>query len=130
VRTPEFAALPQPILNQVLDMQLRAQREGYATQFPSAQDYLISVDGKRAGRLLVARTPTGIHVIDIALLDSHRGKGIGGSLLQALCEEARAAGKILSLSVHAANPAQRLYRRLGLLPTASDGVNITMVLVP
>jgi len=130
VRAPEFAALPEPARSQILDMQYRVRKMGYAAQFPSAEDSIITVDGISAGRLLLARLATEIHVVDIALLDSYRNQGIGGTLLRNLTEEVRAGNKVLSLCVHVANPAQRLYRRLGFLPTSSDGLNITMVLAP
>ena len=128
VRAPEFSALqlPPTALNQLLDMQYRAQKLGYAGQFPSAEDAIVRIDGQPAGRLLIARSVTEIHIIDIALLDSYRNQGIGATLLRTLSEEARATNKTLSLSVHFANPAQRLYRRLGFTPTANDGINITM----
>ena len=72
VRAPEFAALPEPARSQILDMQYRVRKMGYAAQFPSAEDSLITVDGISAGRLLLARSATEIHVVDIALLDSYR----------------------------------------------------------
>lgn len=132
VRTPEFAALqlPPDALNQLLDMQYRAQKLGYAAQFPSAEHSIILVDATPAGHLVIHRSGTEIHIVDIALLERFRNQGIGATLLSTLSNEARAAGKILSLSVHFANPAQRLYRRIGFQPTSSDGLNITMQLAP
>ena len=37
-------------------------------------------------------------------------------------DEARAAGKALTIHVEKNNPAMRLYRRLGFVPTGEHGV--------
>jgi GNAT superfamily N-acetyltransferase len=52
--------------------------------------------------------------IAVAVRDGYRGAGVGDRLLRELAQEARDLGfGRLSLSVAAANPAKRLYDRLG-----------------
>jgi GNAT superfamily N-acetyltransferase len=68
----------------------------------------------------------------IAVVDGHRGRGIGGALMEALHEHGRRAGIArVSLSVEPENPAKRLYARLGYVDfEAGDGLGrMTLELV-
>lgn len=129
VRTPEFAQLrlPPAALDELLLMQLTAQRSGYLSQFPHAVDRVVWVGEQRVGRLLVDRNAGGMQIVDIALLERFRGQGLGTQLLRDLSAEADAAGIGIGLSVRLDNPAERLYLRSGFVRTASDGLHITMV---
>jgi ribosomal protein S18 acetylase RimI-like enzyme len=128
VRAPEFAplSLPSASLDQLLAMQFRAQRSGFATEFPNACDYILRVGDERVGRMLVNETHEEIRLVDIALLTPYRGQGLGESLLRTLCQRAAGAGLPLRLSVRPGNPALRLYERLGFRRISSDGINIAM----
>lgn len=65
--------------------------------------------------------------VSIAVLDGFRGQGLGGRLLAALTDEARALGiPTLSLSVEAQNPATRLYLRQGFHEVGHAEGAITM----
>lgn len=66
--------------------------------------------------------------VTIAVVPEWRGKGLGGRLLQELLSCAHEAGLgRVSLSVNPANPAKRLYERLGFVRTGFDGDSETMV---
>jgi len=66
--------------------------------------------------------------IAIAVWPEHRGRGLGGRLLAALADAARAAGMTrLSLSVERPNPAARLYLRSGYAIVTENESDYVMV---
>ena len=107
-------------------MQFNAQTTDYQRNYPDASFDVIERNGLAAGRLLVLRTDEKIHVIDIALLPEHRGAGIGTKFLKELQEEAKAAGKPLSIHVEQFNPARRLYERMGFKQMEEKGVYLLL----
>jgi ribosomal protein S18 acetylase RimI-like enzyme len=106
--------------------QFGAQSAHYAEHYKGMTSDVILVDGAPAGRLLVARWPKEIRIVDITLLLEFRGGGAGTGLLRALMAEAHDAGKLLSIHVEVHNPAMRLYERLGFRPAADEGVYVRM----
>ena len=104
------------------DMQFAAQDADYKRNYPAAQYSIIEVQGIPAGRLYVDRCEKEIRIIDIALLPELRRAGIGTKLLRELQDEARAAGKTLTIHVEKFNPARSLYDRLGFQQVEDKGV--------
>ncbi len=102
-------------------MQFAAQHRHYHENYTDTTYEVILVDGEPAGRLYVARWRRELRIVDVALLPEHRGRGIGGSLLRELLDEADAAGKPVSIHVERENPALGLYRRLGFEPVEENG---------
>ena len=96
-----------------LEQQFSAQDVAYRANYPGASLDVIEVDGAPAGRLYLHRRQGEIRVMDIALVSAHRGAGIGTTLLSAVLDEARSAGRKVSIHVERQNPALSLYRRLG-----------------
>src|SRR5256885_1747265 len=93
--------------------QFDAQSAYYAANYPGASFQIIERDGWPIGRLYVARWEKEIRIMDIALLPEFRGTGIGTQLLRDLQNEARRAGKSLTIHVERFNRALGLYQRLG-----------------
>lgn len=61
-----------------------------------------------------------LNVHDLAVLPSHRGRGVGAALLAAVEAHARATGCCkVTLEVMDHNPARRLYQRCGYAAVAS-----------
>lgn len=109
-----------------LRSQFHAQRVHYEKYFPDAAHDIIFRDEQPAGRLYVDRTAEAIHIVDIALLNEHRGKGIGTALLEDLLGEARASGRVVQIHVERHNPALRLYERLGFQIQSDAGIYFLM----
>ena len=114
-RGAAFAALgwPEPMLAAILDPQGRAQEQHYQAAYPGAERLVIEQEGIAAGRIAYECRADSLHLIDIALLPERRGAGVGGAILTDLVAHADAQNLPVSLHVEAANPARRLYERLG-----------------
>jgi GNAT superfamily N-acetyltransferase len=106
--------------------QFDAQTAHYRENYPGALLQVIEREEVSIGRLYVARWEREIRIMDIALLPEHRGAGIGTQLLRELQDEARSAGKALSIHVERFNPALRLYERLGFRQVEDKGVYLLM----
>lgn len=116
--------------HRLVSMQFRAQHEHYQRYFSDASFDLILEHGTPVGRLYVDRSEEELRLIDIALLPECRGRGIGGSLLAELIEEAAAADLPVRLRVEPDSPAVSLYRRLGFEVIADEEVNVHMEWAP
>lgn len=113
-----------------LAQQFAAQSAHYATCYARASFDVLLVDGEPAGRLIVDRRDDEILIVDIALLPSARGAGIGTRVLGGLLEEGAVTGRRVSAHVARSNPARRLYARLGFSEVADDGVYVQIERIP
>jgi ribosomal protein S18 acetylase RimI-like enzyme len=107
-------------------MQFDAQSAHYRKHYADASFDVIERDGEAAGRLLVWRSEKEILIVDIALLPEHRGAGIGTQLLRELQDQAKAAGKPLTIHVERFNRALKLYERLGFKTVEEQEVYLLM----
>jgi ribosomal protein S18 acetylase RimI-like enzyme len=107
-------------------MQFSAQKQHYATEYPQANHDLICVDGVPVGRLYLARAADVLHILDITVLPEHRHSGIGSVLLGQIVDEARSAGKPVTIYVESFNPSLRLFERLGFRKDREEGFQILM----
>jgi ribosomal protein S18 acetylase RimI-like enzyme len=104
------------------DSQFDYQRHHYRTHFSTTEWIVIEHQGEPAGRLYLYRGANALEIIDIALLPQWRGRGVGTALLQAVCAEAQASGRIVRIYVEKFNPALRLYERIGFRAVSDQGV--------
>lgn len=109
-----------------LRMQFNAQKNWYDQAYPNADHQIILLDGRPVGRIMVLPEPGGAHLIDIALLPEHRGRGIGAQLLGELIRKTTEAGGRVRLQVLRTNPAIHLYERLGFVKTGEDAMYFQM----
>ena len=70
-----------------LTMQFDAQRRGYRQRYPNAVGRIVRIAETDAGRLLVNEESSAMHLIDIALLEEYRNRGIGTHLIHELQRE-------------------------------------------
>lgn len=102
--------------------QYSRQHRHYTEHYHRSDFLIIEQHGAGIGRLAIDRGHLrDLRVVDIALLPQARGSGIGGTLLQAVLDEARAEGKKASIHVEQENPAKRLYARLGFRDVEQTG---------
>lgn len=115
-RWPEMAATgwpPETCLAFLRD-QHRLQDLNYRKFCEGAAWCVIEVGGERAGRLYLFLRDGELRLMDIALMPAYRNRGIGGALIRAIQDQAAGLGAVkVSLYVEGANPALRLYERLG-----------------
>ncbi|HZX31472.1 MAG TPA: GNAT family N-acetyltransferase [Rhodocyclaceae bacterium] len=114
--------LPEPMLDNLIAMQFRAQQNGHRQQYPEGNFCIVEAAGEPVGSLAVCRGTAGIRLINIALRPEARGNGLGSRLIRALQAEATASAKPLTLSVSTQNiGAQRLYAKLGFTAVSNNG---------
>jgi GNAT superfamily N-acetyltransferase len=113
-RQAEMSALPcTPETQQaLLRMQFEAQRTHYLSAYPRADHSIVLAAGTPAGRLYVDRREIEMLIVDIALLTTFQGQGIGRTLVSELQREAASSGKTLTGHVGRWNPAAGFWRRL------------------
>jgi len=109
-----------------LRLQFSAQRQHYEIAYEGADHKILLLEDRPAGRILVFRSEHEFVLVDIALLPDQRGSGIGTALILELLDEAKQAGKVVSLHVEKHNRARRLYERLGFETIEDTGVYFQM----
>ncbi|HEX7339123.1 MAG TPA: GNAT family N-acetyltransferase [Rhodanobacteraceae bacterium] len=133
LRADELAGVAWlPTLKQAfLDQQFVLQHHHYTTYFPCA-DFLVIEQAVRAiGRLYLDRQAHDWCLIDIGLLASVRGRGVGTALIGHLQSLASTRGVGLSLHVQLDNQrARALYERLGFQAGVRTGHHLAMRFPP
>lgn len=128
-RAGEFSLLPLEGAQRefLLRMQFEAQQRGYAARFPASTDAIVLFGNRPVGRLWLARNQDEIRLLDIALLSTQRGAGIGSSLLRQVLQQAAQEGYPVRLSVARTNlRAFEFYQRLGFAVAAQNQVFLEM----
>ena len=127
-RAEELATTPWSMEEKAAfcEMQFKAQDAHYRREYPATEFLIIERAGVPTGRLLIDRSDTFVHILDISLLPEHRNAGIGSYLLRALQDEAAGIGKSVTIYVEKFNPAQRLYARLGFKPVEDTGIYLRL----
>ena len=127
-REPEMAPWPwtDAQKDEFCAMQFAAQDKSYRAIFPGAEFLVVMCDREAVGRLYRAIDRDLLHVLDIALLPPWRNLGIGTYLLRESMAMAVARGLPLQLQVEKANPARRLFARLGFREIDDTGIYVRL----
>ncbi len=120
---PEYEMLPvdEEQKRQLIAMQFQLQSSDYRARYPESQHAVIEMDGKKAGRIWVARTDCEIRILDAGLLPEARNRGVGTAIVSQIIAEAKACGKPVTSSVLKANAGSlRWHQRLGFRLKSED----------
>ena len=121
-----MTGLPAEQLRMLVEMQQRAQEQHYRANHPTAEHYIVCLEGEDIGRLIVERLDGALTLVDVALLPEFRGRGIGGAIMSDLTNEAASSQRAFVLHVIKTNPAVNLYQRLGCEITGDLGMHYRM----
>lgn len=105
-----------------LDSQFDLQSRHYSSHYPEGRHLIVEQARRPVGRLWLADEGEDRRIVDISLIESVRGRGLGTTLVRQVMAKARRDGLGVSLSVQADNVgAQRLYLRLGFRVVEASG---------
>ena len=102
-------AWPELMKNQLVSMQYNAYKQMIKNEYPNVEDYVISANNEKAGRLQLDVKDSGIRIINISLLPAFHGNGIGTKIIKDILAEADLKNKPVYLEVDRVNPAFNLY---------------------
>jgi ribosomal protein S18 acetylase RimI-like enzyme len=123
----EWDLLPPDSRDALIAMQFRAQRQQYVMRYPNACNEILVADGVDVGQLIVDQSTTTVRIVDVTVLQAHRGRGIGSTVLGGVIATAERVGLPVQLSVWSTNVgARRLYERLGFAVTGETNGYLDM----
>ncbi|QFT93972.1 Acetyltransferase (GNAT) family protein [Roseovarius sp. THAF9] len=128
----KMGALPlsEPDLARLLEPQFAARCAQYARDWPGASDLILTEGPEPIGRFLVDFSADPVHAVDAAILPAFQGRGVGTLMFRALCDEAAARGRDVTLSTLDGRRPERLYRRLGFVVQARPAPYVSMIWTP
>lgn len=104
---------------ELMEMQFRAQTQGYGDAYPNAMYFIIEKHLEAIGKATLDFGPNEVRLIDLALIPAARGKGLGAAVVQAFQQASAAVAVPMTLTVLQENTvAKVLYQRLGFVTTA------------
>lgn len=96
-----------PLMISLAEMQVRARALGYDADWPGARRRTAWIGPDRVGAVITSKGPGSLHVVDIAVADAHRRRGVGRALLAAVLSEADGAGVETTARILVSNTASR-----------------------
>lgn len=117
-------------VEQVWGWDYAGQARFFRERWNPADRQVIVVDGRDAGVLSVERRPHEVWLANIEIAPEFQGRGLGTAIIGDLLREAHGRGVHVALQVNRANPARRLYERLGFIETGRTETHYLMEAPP
>ncbi|HEX7762889.1 MAG TPA: GNAT family N-acetyltransferase [Cellvibrio sp.] len=106
----------QDMIESIIELQLKAQTQGYGDQFPNAMYFVIEKHNEPIGKATIDFGHNEVRLVDLALIPIARGKGLGAAVIQAFQKAAAMVAVPMTLSVLQSNiAAKNLYHKLGFV---------------
>ena len=103
------------------------QQRDFDRRFETYVASVIELEEQAVGGLFLDFTAGAVDIVELQVLPEHQGKGIGSSIVERIVADAAGEGRIITLSVVAANPrARQLYERIGFRVTGIEAPFIRM----
>jgi GNAT superfamily N-acetyltransferase len=127
-KSGDFAllGLSQRLLRMLVESQYHVRCCSYAANFPTAEQFILVDHDADVGQMLVLQRENDLLLVDFAVAQASRNRGVGTAALEWLLMRASAAGQSVMLSVRADSPAARLYIRMGFQQIDHSDVDQTM----
>jgi ribosomal protein S18 acetylase RimI-like enzyme len=93
---------------------------------PVSEHLLVLINDRPVGCLLVSQDPDAVVLSRVWITPEAQNQGIGTHLILQVCHRAAMADRIVRLRVLKANPAHRLYARLGFVVVAEGPTHFVM----
>lgn len=124
--------LPPDALQALIDQQYACREADYTRRYPRARTLMALAGQEPVGALVVNDDEALLHIVDIVVAPSARGRGHGRALVRQVQEQAREAGRqAVTLGVDPMNQqALRLYLTLGFEPADMQPLQWRMQWLP
>lgn len=107
----------------IIFQQFAIEQEQLMKMYPDAEFNIVMLNEEPIGRLYIYHGKLSDHIVEIGLLESYRGLGIGKKIMTTAIKNALRKGKDVSLQVTWFNKgAYTFYEKLGFKPIENNGV--------
>jgi GNAT superfamily N-acetyltransferase len=113
-----------------LQHQFASQDQHYRAYFPDADYSIVLHNEEDAGRLLVTRDQSCIHVLEFTILPEHRGAGVGTEIVRRLQEEARGKALPITTYLDSFSDSQAWLEKRGFTRMGDEGIHYKMQWTP
>jgi GNAT superfamily N-acetyltransferase len=126
-----LGGIPQPIIDQQMAMQYRAQSGTHRTLFPNAVYNIIESDGVAIGRLIEQDEGQTVYFVDFAFLPERQAKGLGTAFIEMVADEWGVRGRAARVEVLFTNAhSLKLCGNLGFVRTGEKAGYIELRRAP